>query len=143
MMIRILFFSLIFIARLTVSAQNFSIQPDDPAFISKYENFDFKGKFAATVFKDEANSYFLLDFSKLTSRFDRVYFLNLSFSATELINIDPSVTKDKVCFMSNEKYNEVDVLKVFDELNIRVAGISNSWPDNQKSEWLKDNDKYK
>ncbi len=142
-MIRILFFTLIFIANLSVCAQSFGIQPDDPAFITKYENFDFKGKFAAKILKADVNNYFLLDFSKLPARFDRVYFLNLSFSATELINIDPSVTKDKVCFMSNEKYNEVDVLKVFDELNIRVAGISNSWPDNQKSEWLKDNDKYK
>ncbi len=142
-MIRILFFSLIFIARLTVSAQNFSIQPDDPAFIAKYENFDFKGKFAATILKNDVHNYFLLDFSKLASRFDRVYFLNLSFSAREIINIDPVITKEKICFMSDQKYKEEEVLNIFDELKNKVAVVSASWSDNQKSTWLKENDKYK
>ena len=142
-MIRILFFTLIFIANLSVGAQSFGIQPDDPAFIAKYENFDFRGKFAATILKDDVNNYFLLDFSKLVTRFDRVYFLNLSFSSMELINIDPVITKEKVCFMSSQKYNEVEVLNLFEDLKNKVAGVSIAWSDDQKSEWLKENDKYK
>lgn len=142
-MIRIYFLVLVLIANFTVSAQKTQILPADPAFIAKYANFDFLGNFASVIDKDSANNYFLLDFSKLPTRFERVYFMNLSFSSDELINIGPDITRDQVCFMSNNKYNETSVLIIFDEIKKKVALTSSSWSDEKKSEWLKENDKYK
>jgi len=138
----VLFFALMLLANITTSAQQIGVQPDDPSFVAKYADLDFNGKFATTIIKDDANNYFLLDFSLLPTRFDRVFFMNLSFSSEEIINIDPVVTRNRVCFMSNQKYSEVDVLKIFDEIKGKVVAISSSWSDDKKAEWLKDNDKY-
>jgi hypothetical protein len=142
-MIRTFFISLVLITNLAVRAQQPGIQPDDPAFILKYENFDFHGKFAAMIGKDEANNYFLADFSKLPSRFDRVYFMNLSFSSPELVNIDPVITKDKVCFKASVKNNETEVIKLLEGIEQKVMATSSSWTEAAKSDWLKNNDKYK
>ncbi|MCX6305712.1 MAG: hypothetical protein NT040_12185 [Bacteroidetes bacterium] len=142
-MIRVLFLALIFAASLTARAQQEGFQPDDTAFISKYANQDFNGKFALTIGRDTTNNYFLLDFSKLPDRFDRVFFMNLSFLSEELVNIDPVVTKNRVCFMSNKKNKEDDVLKLFEDIKNKVTGTSSAWSNEQKSEWLKENDKYK
>jgi len=87
----VLFFALMLLANITTSAQQIGVQPDDPSFVAKYADLDFNGKFATTIIKDDANNYFLLDFSLLPTRFDRVFFMNLSFSSEEIINIDPVI----------------------------------------------------
>ncbi len=138
-----LLFSLIFLGTLTISAQNGGIQPDDPSFIKRYENFDFKGQFAVLIDKDTRNNYFLLDFSKFSSRFERVYFMNLSFTSSKIVNIDPNIARDRICFISNQIYNEADIVKIFDELKSKTTDISATWSQDEKSKWLKENDKYK
>lgn len=140
---QLLLFSLILLGTLTINAQNGGIQPDDPSFIKRYENFDFKGQFAVLIDKDTRNNYFLLDFSKLSSRFERIYFMNLSFTSSKIVNIDPHVTRDRICFISNQIYHDADILKIFDELKSKTTDISATWSQDEKSKWLKENDKYK
>lgn len=140
---RILILALLLMAMLELNAQSPAFQVDDPAFIARYANFDFKGKFVAEIGKESPNTYFLLDFSTLSTRFERVYFMNLSFSSDELINIDPDITKNRVCFMSNDKYPVHEVLELFEQLKANVRSVSTSWQEEQKFEWLKGNDKYK
>ena len=123
-MIRIFYITLILVTSLTMRGQQAGVQPDSPAFIGKYAELDFKGKFAVLIDKDATNNYFLLDFTKFPTRFDRVYFMTLSFSRNELINIDPDITKTRVCFMANGKYSEVEVIKLFDELKKKVNDAS-------------------
>jgi hypothetical protein len=142
-MIRVFIIAMSLLVSLTLSAQQTGIQPADPAFIAKYANFDFKGNFAAAIDKDAANNYFLLDFSKLNSRFERVYFMNLSFSYDEIINIDPDIYKNRVCFMSHKNYSEADVLKIFDAIREKVLSAATSWSEDKQSQWLNVNDKYK
>jgi len=142
-MIRNLFFGLLMITTLAVGAQQPGVHPSDSGFIARYAGYDFKGRFASAIEKDAENNYFLLDFSKLPTRFDRVYFMNMSFSYAKIINADPDIKKDRVCFMSKKMYNETDVLNIFEEIKEKVAIISASWPEDWKSEWLNTNDKYK
>ncbi|MDP1622574.1 MAG: hypothetical protein Q8M08_09590 [Bacteroidales bacterium] len=139
---RLLFFTPMFFAILTVSAQQPGVQPDDPAFIAKYANFNFKGKFASVIESDGINNYFLLDFSQLPTRFDRVYFMNVSFASKEIINIDPDLNKTRVCFMANVKYDQNEVLAIYDDIKKKVVETSFSLPADKKAEWLKNNDKY-
>ena len=138
-----LLFALLFLGTLTINAQNGGIQPDDPSFIKRYENFDFKGQFAVLIDKDTRNNYFLLDFSKFSSRFERVYFMNLSFTSSKIVNIDPHITRDRICFISSQIYNEADIVKIFDELRSKTNDISVTWSQDEKSKWLKENDKHK
>jgi hypothetical protein len=140
---RILFLAFVLFASLTVFSQHGVVDPNDPAFITKYASFDFQGKFSSAIDKDAANNYFLVDFSRLPSRFERVYFMDLSFSANEIVNIDPVITKDRVCFSANKKYSEDEVLKIFGELEKNVKSASSAWSEDKKSAWLQRNDKYK
>lgn len=104
---------------------------------------DFKGKFAAVIDNDETNNYWLLDFSVLPSRFERVYFMNLSFSHQEIVNVDSDISKSRICFISNLKYKETDVLNLFKKIREQVGSVSSSWPEENKVQWLRNNDKYK
>jgi hypothetical protein len=140
---RILFLAIILFANLAVCAQQTGVEPNDPAFIAKYATFDFKGNFSSAIDKDAAKNYFLVDFSRLPSRFDRVYFMDLSFSANEIVNIDPVITKDRVCFSASKKYSEDEVVKIFGELEKKVKDASSAWSEDKKSAWLQKNDKYK
>lgn len=142
-MTRITFTILMLVVNLTMRGQDYGIQPGSPGFISNYADADFKGKFSLLIGSDAANNYFLLDFSRLPSRFERVYFMNLSFGENELINIDPDITKSRVCFMVNNKYSESEAIKIFEDIEKEVNHVSKSWTNEMKAEWLKENDKYK
>ena len=141
-MMRVLFLSMILAVNITLHAQQTIINPADPAFIAKYAKVDFGGKFAMVIEKDLANNYFLVDYSRLPSRFERVCFMNLTFSYKELVNIDPVINKSRVCFLVSTTYSEKEILKIFDQIKEDVLQKSGSWSDNQKAEWMKINDKY-
>jgi hypothetical protein len=142
-MIRNLFLGLSLIVGLSLSAQKSEILPADPAFIAKYANFDFKGNFSAAISEDDTKNYFILDFSKFPTRFERVYFMNLSFSSDEIVNIDSDIAKDRICFMAYKKYKAADVSKIFDEIKTKVTLVASSWSEDKKAQWLSVNDKYK
>ena len=141
-MLRALFLAMVLITNLGLHAQVEGIQPNEPSFISKYADMDFKGKFALPIEQNALNNYYLLDFSKLPSRFEKVYFMNLTFSSGELINIDPVITKSRICFMSNKLYPEAEVIAVFEKIKKAVGDTTAAWTDARKTEWLKGNDKY-
>ena len=140
---RVSFLAMMLVACVTLSAQQPVVQPDDPAFIAKYANLDFRGRFALAVDKDASNNYFLLDFSKLSTRFEKVCYMNLSFTYHELVNIDPDITKTRVCFSASRNYAETEVIKLFDEIKEKVNSMAASWSEDRKSDWMKSNDKYK
>lgn len=139
----LMFITMILSAHLTLVGQDKAIQPGSRDFTAKYADFDFKGKFAVLIDNDETNNYYLLDFTKLPTRFERVYFMNLSFRSVEIVNIDPDITGSRVCFMSNRKYSASETIKLFEELKRTVNIPATSWSDTRKTEWLKVNDKYK
>ncbi len=139
----LLVFTLILLGAFAMNAQNTGIDPGDASFIQKYQNFDFKGRFAVMIDHQDQNNYYLLDFSQFSSRFEKVYFMNLSFSNYRIINIDPDIAKSRVCFMSNVKYSETEVVAIFDDLKKNTSAIANQWTVEEKAKWLKENDKYK
>ena len=129
--------------RTSVKAQQFNIDPNDSVFIRKYASYDFKGKFAVKAESDDRNNYYLLDFSNLPGRFERVYFLNLSFKTTEIINLDANISRDKIWFLSDKRNPEKQVIDLFLDLKKRSLEAATVYSDQQKAQWLKDNDKYK
>ncbi len=143
-MTRAFFLALILFVSVAMSAQdNKGIQPEDPAFIAKYADFKFMGQFAVSIEQNDLKKYFLLDFSIFTSRFERVYFMNLSFTSKEIINIDPDITKDRICFMSDRTYPETEIKAIFDDLKKMTITVATTMPEAEKLRWLKENDKYK
>jgi hypothetical protein len=118
------------------------INPADPAFIEKYKNVDFDGKFAVSPVSDNANNYYMVDFSKLASKFEKVYFLNLIFKGGEAVNIDGDLSKDRIWFLSNRKYSTKDIFILFDQLKAKAEKANSSFTEQEKSAWMKSNDKY-
>ncbi len=123
-------------------AQHPIVSPDDPAFIAKVASFDFKGQFAARIDQDGTNRYYLADFSMLSTRFERVWFMNLSFGTGKLVNVDPDLRKDRVIFKADKTYDDDLILRVFGELKEQTHRTSVDWSDTQKNEWLSSHDKY-
>ena len=119
------------------------IDPGNPAFQASYRNFDFKGNFASLILQDAENNYFLVDFSKLPGKYEKVYFMNLSFNEDKIVNIDSDLSHDKIWFLANKKYQKQDILKVFTSLKEKTDLSSKTLTDEQKSSWLIANDKYK
>jgi hypothetical protein len=123
--------------------QEVRIDPGNPAFQESYRNFDFKGNFAALVTHDADNNFYLVDFSKLPGKYDKVCFMNFCFGEDKIVNIDGDLSHDKIWFLANKKYTEQEVLKIFSSVREKTEKSSQLLNEEQKSVWLKANDKYK
>jgi len=103
---------------------------------------DFNGRFAMAVSRDSASIYYLLDFARLASRFERVSFMELSFRCDTIVNVDPDIMKDQVLFKASIRYPETEVSGIFQRLQTTVNQRSAVWTREEKSAWLEHNDKY-
>jgi hypothetical protein len=110
--------------------------------LQKYAGVDFKDQFSVLVEKSGSNNIYLVDFSRLATRFERVYFMNLSFSTHRIVNIDPTVREDRVRFMSYEKNEPAAILKQMEEMRVKATQIAAAWTAEEKTNWLAKNDKY-
>lgn len=141
---RILALSIIFLS-LFFTQKIFSqelIDTQNPGFRAKWEKFDFQGKISAAALEDETNNYYLVDYSSLTTLFEKIYFVNLSFKNETITNIDSDIKQRCVWYLSNKKYPVADVLKIFDDLKTKTAEASAKMTENEKEVWLKANNKY-
>jgi hypothetical protein len=119
------------------------INPQDPVFRQKYENVDFHGKFSVQVLSDNTNNYFLVDFSRLKDKYEKVYFMSLLFQDRKVVNIDSDLKLDKLWFLSNKMYSVEEINNLLQNIKDQTIKNSNSLTVEQKSQWLLENDKYK
>jgi hypothetical protein len=119
------------------------INPKDPAFRQKYENIDLKGKFSTQVLNDQTNNYYVVDFSGLKEKYDKVFFLSLVFQDGKVVNIDSDLAQDRIWFLSNVKYAPSEINGLFIKLKEKTIKSSSLLSDEQKAAWLLENDKYK
>jgi hypothetical protein len=142
---RILFLALLLRGLSTVAQEPSSvyINPKDPEFLAKYKDIDFAGKFSVLAVSDEKNNYFIADFAKLPSQFEKVYFINLVFGTGKVVNIDSDLSSGKVWFLANKKYSASEIGVLLDQLKEKTGKANSTFTDEQKEDWLKKNDKYK
>lgn len=138
----IIAFSLVFFSAFCGWTQHV-ILPGEPGFPEQYADYDFKDKFATLIATDELNNYYLADFKEMPSRFERIYFMNMSFSADHLVNLYFDDEKNIVCFKAHVKYPEADILAKLEDLLTKTRLVYNTYTPDQQTEWLKNNDKYK
>jgi hypothetical protein len=135
--------SILFLLAVSGAFCQSEIKPGEPGYIDQFSKLNFNGKFALLVETDARSNYFLLDFSILKSRFERIFFMEKSFSVNEVVNLGFEAEKDRVCFKAAVNYSETEILQQFDLLLEKTKKISASWNDSEKSAWLLKNDKYK
>lgn len=119
------------------------IDPGDSAFNARYAQVPFGDRFAMQILKSDGKNYFLVDFSKLPSRFERVFFMTIAFKQDKLVNIDPEITRDRIWFFAYENYPVREIEELLTSLKDRATEAGKNFTDVQKQEWLLKNDKYK
>lgn len=107
-----------------------------------FEQNDFNGRFAVMVVTDNEYDYYVTDLTKFKERFEKIYFLNLSYKDNRLVNIDPDFEKDQMWFKAHYIFPENDILCLFDDFLKETFDVSSSWTDLQKHDWLLQFDKY-
>ena len=80
----------------TQDLQEQYINPADPAFRAKYESLVFNDKFVLLAESDNNNNYYIADFSKFKSRFEKIYFLNLVFQSEKIVNLEGNLEHQQV-----------------------------------------------
>src|SRR5512138_1053258 len=80
-----------------------SVNPADPAFRAKYDRISFGDQFSLMVHSDSQNNYFIVDLTRLPTKFEKVYFMNLVFKESKVVNIDSDLGKDRLWFLSNKR----------------------------------------
>jgi hypothetical protein len=115
----------------------------NPVFRQKYENTDFHGNFSVQVLKDKTNNYFLVDFSLLKDKYEKVYFLSLAFQNGKIVNIDSDLKKDKIWFLSHLSNSPEEVNSLLKDIKEKTIEKSKMLSEEQKAQWLLENDKYK
>jgi hypothetical protein len=133
---------ILFACGMRAAGQEF-IKAGEAAFREKYAAYDFKGNFAVKIQSDEINNYYLVDISSFANRFEKIYFMNLTFSAQKIVNIDHDLDKRYVCFISILKYPADEIVGIFKDLKEETIRAAGRMTVGQQSEWLKKNDKYK
>lgn len=126
----------------TSYSQDF-IAVDDPGFHVRYASFDFHERFAVRIQGDRINNYYLVDIDSFSNRFEKVWFMNLTFSKLQLVNVDPDIEKSYVTFISPLVNPEKDILKLLDDLKEQTLKKSASMTGEQREDWLGKNDKYR
>ncbi len=137
-----LLFLLFSLLHSTSFTQDF-IAVDDPGFHAKYASFDFHERFAVRIQSDRINNYYLINMASFSNRFEKVWFMNLTFSEHQLVNVDPDITKSYVVFTSPVTFQEKEILKLLDDLKERTVKKSATMTDEERERWLGKNDKYR
>ena len=119
------------------------INPADPSFTAKYDHLQFNDKFVILAESDAANNYFITDFSRLESRFEKVYFLNMTYGTSKIVNLHADLTQKRIWFLAKKLYTVEEIKSVFTDLLDQTRKKSSSLSDNEKNTWLKEHDKYK
>lgn len=124
-----------------LAAQNTSSVHSSPA-IKDGKN-DFQGKFAIKTGEDETNRYYQVDYTRLSSRFEKIWFMNESFTSDKVVNTDSDINHQSISFLANKKFSEKEILDYFDLILKNTLDKSASMTKEEQKLWLEKNDKYK
>jgi hypothetical protein len=124
-------------------ANGTEINPGDPAFRAKYDKVDFKGKLAVKILSDETNNYYMVDFSRMKTRFEKVLFLNLSYQDKSIVNMEGDLSHDRIWYLSAKQNKGKDVLKKFDGIYAKMKEQEKTMSEKQQFEYLRKADKFK
>jgi hypothetical protein len=119
-----------------------SIDPEDPGFREKFSHQNFDGKFYLLAVKDAVNNYYMVDFTQLPEKFERVYFVNLVYKSDKIVSIDSDLSQDRVWFLVNNKYSAKEADAQFDQLREKTLKAATTLTAEEKANWMARNDKF-
>jgi hypothetical protein len=136
---------MLFLLFIISSFQSFSQQSpatDDSSPRLVFSQEDFGDRFAVLAEDDQTYDYYVTDLTKMPTRFQKVYFLNLVFADREIISIDSDLSKDQLWFKVPATVSEHDALCRFDDMKAEAARMEGTMAEEERQTWLAGHDKY-
>jgi hypothetical protein len=116
-------------------------QADPTALVFNQE--EFQGRLSVLFHSDENYDYYVIDLTRFKDRFEKVYFMNLTYSDPKVFNIDGDLDKDQTMFKSFYTNKESEITCLFKDLKEKTDEASLRMSNEEKSAWLATNDKFK
>jgi hypothetical protein len=126
-----------------ILAQDVYINPCDPDFRARYGSLEFGDKFSLLALSDQDNNYYIVDFTKLPTRFEKIFFLNLVFRSDKVVCIDSDLAQNRIWFSANRQVQETKIRDTFLELKKKSTDAASLFTEEEKTQWMSKNDKYK
>jgi len=108
-----------------------------------FDQEEFQGRFSVKVTSDGDFDYYVIDMTHFSDRFERVYFINMTYSQSKLVNMDRSVDKGQYWFKAYYTYKEEEIICIFKDLKEETLKVAAAMTSSEKSSWLSSNDKFK
>jgi hypothetical protein len=114
-----------------------------PDLLFTFEQADFQDRFAVMAASEEEFDYYVTDLTRFTDRFEKVYFLNLTYSDHRIVNIDANIESDQLWFKAHYKYEQAAMTCLLEDFMKETKQVSQSWTETEKNTWLQQYDKFK
>ncbi len=108
-----------------------------------FDQDEFEGRFSVMFHSDENYDYYVIDLTRFNDRFERVYFMNLTYAESKIVNIDADIGNDKTWFKAYYTHKEAEITCLFNELKEKTDNASLGMTSDEKAAWLAQNDKFK
>jgi len=113
--------------------------PDIPLVFNQKE---FGDRFSVLYYSEGDYDYYVIDLTKLGDRFERIYFINLTYEDSVLINLEADIEKDQMWFKAYHQYKETEITCLFNDLKERADKAAQDMSVVEKSAWMAKNDKF-
>lgn len=104
---------------------------------TKKQDFYFGEKQFLFVQADEVNNFFVVDFSKFNSDFEKFYFKDLVFKNKTLSSIDAGINRKTAWFQSAKVYTQAVAETEIEKLINETKRASSVFSEEQKTEMMK------
>lgn len=105
---------------------------------------DFGDNISAQIFYDEKNTYYAVDISKISSKYEKIRILELSFADKALVNIGSDNNTGYYFFLVNNtlRKSSDEINKLFSEFMVQSQVELKTMNEEQLRLWLIQHDKY-
>lgn len=104
---------------------------------------EFGDRFSVLSFSDDNYDYYVVDLTKIGDRFERIYFMNLTYGDSRLVNLDADIEKEQTWFKTYYTNKEGDIDCLFKDLKEQTGKMFNEMTADEKAAWMSKNDKFK
>jgi hypothetical protein len=108
-----------------------------------FDQQDFAGRFSVMSQSDENYDYYVIDLTRFNDRFERIYFMNLTYDDGRLVNLDPELEKDQTWFKVYYTHKESEITCLFNDMKEKTDEAARKMSEAEKSSWLSVHDKFK
>jgi hypothetical protein len=103
---------------------------------------EFGERFSVLAYTDENYDYYAIDLTKLGGKFERVYFMNLTYEDSRLVNIDADLSRDQTWFKTYYTNKEDVITCLLKDLKEKTEKASLSMTTDEKNAWMNKYNKF-